>query len=104
MDRTTFDQTVKKQMMRCESVLARKAKHYALWADRLEQFKKMATLENTSPITALGGVMAKHITKIYDMMALPKEFKMKDWDESITDAINYLLLLKALLVEDEGEE
>lgn len=105
MDQTTFDQVVKKQMMRCEAVLQRKAKHYALsGVDRLEQFKKMAKLENTTPIQALGGAMAKHITKFFDMSTYPHNFKEKDWDETITDVMNYLILAKALVVEESGDE
>lgn len=104
MDQTTFDQVVKKQMMRCEAVLQRKAKHYAVTGeDRLVQFKKMAILENQTVYDSLGGVMAKHVTKLYDMLTMPEEFKMKDFDETITDLMNYLILLKALIVENSDE-
>lgn len=100
MDQQTFDQEVKKQWMRCERVLVKKADHYALDEDRLDQFKKIAVLNNTMPVNACISLMSKHVTKIYDMAEWPDRFKIKDWDESITDCINYLMLLRAIIEED----
>ena len=47
---------------------------------------------------ALGGMMVKHTTSVYDMIASGKEYPLSLWNEKITDHINYLLLLKTTVV------
>jgi hypothetical protein len=48
---------------------------------------------------ALGGMMAKHTISIYDMIDTGNDYPMALWDEKITDHLNYLLLLKAVVSE-----
>jgi hypothetical protein len=42
-------------------------------------------------------MMAKHTVSIYDMCNSGKEYSIDMWNEKITDSINYLLLLRALI-------
>lgn len=78
-----------------------KAKEYAT-DDRLHNFKVAAELENCTPRQALAGMMAKHTVSIYDMCRSDVKFSDDQWNEKITDHINYLLLLRAI-VEEENE-
>lgn len=44
--------------------------------------------------------MAKHTVSIYDMARSDDSFSLEKWDEKITDHINYLILLRAVVVEE----
>ena len=94
-----FNAIIEKQQERCMDVLINKAKEYAT-EDRLHNFKVAAELQGTTPINALAGMLAKHTVSIYDMCRSDKTYPKEMWDEKITDHINYLLLLKALTVEE----
>lgn len=98
-----FNEVVKKQLGRCESILVKKAEEYAT-EDRLHNFKVAAKIENCSPEQALMGMMAKHTVSVYDMLNSGKEYSSQMWDEKITDSINYLILLRALIEEKKEEK
>ena len=66
--------------------------------DRLQAFKVAAAIQDISPLQALGGMMAKHTTSIYDLINRGCTDEIM-WDEKITDHINYLVLLKCLVLE-----
>ena len=92
-----FEIVVDTQLARCRSVLCDKAKEYAT-EDRLHNFKVAGALQNCRPQEALAGMMAKHVVSVYDM-ARGGAYPLELWDEKITDSINYLLLLAALVRE-----
>ncbi|MDD3400731.1 MAG: hypothetical protein PHT58_03775 [Eubacteriales bacterium] len=71
--------------------------------DRMRHFKVAAAMLGTNPKQALCGMMAKHTASIYEMCRAGSAYPMAAWEEKITDNINYLLILRALL-EDEKEE
>lgn len=85
-------------------LLTRKTKEYTGDnADRLSAFKAAAALQSCTPERALAGMLAKHIVSLYDMCyAENTVFRPEEWDEKITDSINYLVLLRAIV--KEGEE
>lgn len=97
-----FSQCVTNRINKCLDMLGVKAKEYANNADRLRAFKAAAAIEKTSPYEALGGMMAKHIVSIYDMLPNAENYSIERWNEKIGDAINYLLLLDSLLQEANG--
>ena len=99
MNTQRFNEVVAEQIKRSTDVLCSKAKEYAT-EDRLHNFKTAAALEGLTPRQALAGMMAKHTVSVYDMCWSSNDFPMTMWDEKITDHINYLLLLKAVIVED----
>ena len=85
-------------MERCREVLVKKAEEYAT-ADRLHNFRVAAELEDVTMPQALAGMMAKHTTSIYDMCRSGKKYSLTLWEEKITDHLNYLLLLNAVVRE-----
>ena len=95
-----FNEVVAAQVKMSTDILCVKAKEYAAAEDRLHNFKTAAALECITPKQALAGMMAKHTVSVYDMCMSLSDFPMTMWDEKITDHINYLLLLKAVIVED----
>lgn len=99
-----FKQVFEQQVDRCRVLLIRKTKEYTGDnADHLSAFKAAAALQSCTPERALAGMLAKHIVSLYDLCyAENTVFRLEEWDEKITDSINYLVLLRAIV--KEGEE
>ena len=101
MDTNTFNNIIEKQIERSTSVLVNKAQEYATDNDRLHNFKAAAALRGISVRDALAGMMLKHTVSIYDMCNTNLEYTEAVWNEKITDHINYLLLLRAVIEENK---
>ena len=88
-------------MALCREILQRKTKEYTGDdTDRLGAFKAAAVLQHTTPERALAGMLAKHIVSLYDMCFDDGAgYDIGTWDEKITDSLNYLFLLKAIVKE-----
>ena len=99
MDSKTFEQLMEQQFDRCRTILCAKAKEYAT-QDRLHNFHVAADLRGCTPEQALAGMMAKHTVSVYDMCESGEAYPVELWQEKITDSINYLLLLNAMVRED----
>jgi hypothetical protein len=100
MDNATFNDIAEHQLDICKQMLVKKGKEYATdQEDRLWNFKQAADLQDTTPMKALGGMMAKHTVSIYDMIREESNC-LPAWIEKITDHINYLILLKAIVEEN----
>ena len=104
MTQKEFNVVFELQMRKCADILAYKKKEYTGDnLDRLSAFKIAAALQNCDPKGALAGMMSKHIVSLYDMCySTLLHFDMEQWDEKITDCINYLILLKALIKEEQS--
>ena len=99
MNTTTFERLFEEQVNRSRSVLVSKAKEYAT-EDRLHNFKVAAALEGKTQEQALAGMMAKHTVSVYDMAESGLAYPIELWQEKITDHINYLFLLNAIVREE----
>jgi len=104
MKEKEFQSIFNDQVTYSERMLFRKGLEYSTEDDRLHNFKVAAALQGETQIQALGGMMAKHIVSIYDMIGSNKTYSTEMWDEKIGDAINYLVLLKAILIEENTTE
>lgn len=102
MNSEWFEKVIKQQIKTCEDVLIGKAKEYATDDDRLHNFKNAAGMMSCDPKEALAGMMAKHTISVYDMCRNGKDYPIELWNEKITDHINYLLLLKAVVEEEKS--
>ena len=104
MTQEEFNVVFELQMRKCADILAHKKKEYTGDnIDRLSAFKIAAALQNCDPKAALAGMMSKHVVSLYDMCySTLLHFDMEQWDEKITDCINYLILLKALVKEEQA--
>lgn len=103
MDSVVFSEIVNKQFGRCLSLLEVKNNEYTPDLDRLSHFKKAAVLMGCSPKQALVGMLSKHIISIFDMCNTQTKMPVERWNEKITDTINYMLLLSALVMEENNE-
>ena len=110
MTQEKFNDVVIRQMDLCTSLLMTKGTEYApdalsnMQIDRLAHFKKAAVLMNTTTRAALLGMLAKHLVSISDMCMDDANLSTEKWDEKITDSINYLFILRAIIEEDANEK
>ena len=104
MNQNEFQETVEEQIKRCKNTLLEKGAEYDCeTSDRLRSFKRGAVILNMTPKQVLTGYLNKHIISIYDMCSIDRKYPVEQWSEKITDAINYLLLLSALIEEESNE-
>lgn len=96
---TDFQIVFEKQWKRSHETLLTKSVEYATDSDLLVNFKTASALLHTTPEQALTGMLAKHVVSIFDMVGTQQTYSSLQWDEKITDAVNYLILLRALLIE-----
>lgn len=95
-----FDLLVDKIQNRCKRVLVKKAAQYAGDEDRLENFQRAAKLMDGTPPEVCFALASKHLVSIAMMLEEPEtDHTKKQWDEKITDAINYLILFEACLID-----
>ena len=106
MTQAEFNLVFEKQVHRSAELLVKKAKEYTGDnPDRLSAFKVAAAMQGCRPERSLAGMMAKHIVSLYDMCyADRKTFDVSIWDEKITDTVNYLFLLRAIIEEEQNSE
>ena len=100
-----FDATIQEQLDYCCKLLCNKGHEYNEGdVDRLATFKRAAAMMECTDEQALAGMMIKHTASIYQMIAHPENnYSIEKWTEKITDHINYLLLLKAVICEKMEE-
>lgn len=110
MNQKEFNEVIIRQTDRCKSMLVAKGAEYAPRAvkntavDRLAHFKKAAVVLNTTPRAALMGMLSKHLISVSDMCMGEQQYSKEQWDEKITDSINYFLILRAIVEEELSEE
>lgn len=108
-----FNEMLEERIERIKAVLDSKNKEYASDVDKLHNFKRAGAMLQCSPEKALVGMWAKHIISILDIVdAIDKDeegelIKICEGygltkamlEEKIGDAINYFILLEALIKE-----
>ena len=103
MTATEFERLFEEQVERSRMVLGNTASEDAT-DDRLHNFKVAAALEGKTTEQALAGMMAKHTVSVYDMAESGLAYPIELWQEKITDHINYLFLLNAIVREGQPTE
>lgn len=96
-----FKKVLDAQIQDCRDILGVKAQEYSTDADKLHNFKKAAHMQGVTQRQALAGMMAKHTVSIYDLCDKPEVVSVDIWREKITDHMNYLILLMAIVTEEE---
>lgn len=108
MTQKEFNDVVGRQMECCKSMLVLKGAEYApkgmngSETDRLIHFKKAAVMMDCTPKEALVGMLTKHLVSVLDMCKKNQAYPKKQWEEKITDSINYLLILRAIIEEEQN--
>lgn len=99
-----FVALLRKRLYTTEQVLGVKAREYAPGCDRLHNFKRAAALTGETPAQVCVGYMAKHLVSILgivDSLAHGVVARAETTEEKIGDAINYLILLEAIIKEKQ---
>lgn len=104
MNSVEFNKIVKTITGDVKDVMCVKAQEYALNTDRLEAFKRGAKFMDSDPGVALLGMLNKHLVSIFTMTQHGGKFPTDRWHEKIVDAINYLILLFAIKVEENNQQ
>lgn len=104
MNQKEFNEVIIRQTDRCKSMLVAKGAVKNTAVDRLAHFKKAAVVLNTTPRAALMGMLSKHLISVSDMCMCEQQYSKEQWDEKITDSINYFLILCAIVEEELNEE
>ena len=102
-----FNEIVEARCEKIKKVLVKKAAEYSSDTDRLHNFKVASRINDETPEKALWGMMAKHLVSILDIVAATRGGRRPSAelrDEKVGDAINYLILLEALLIEQAPSE
>lgn len=98
-----FNVIVEKRLESIKRILITKSKEYAISEDRLYNFRRGAKFTNKTPYETLWGYLTKHLVSIHDMVEGKRSYTPEAVEEKIGDAINYLILLEALLLEEEKD-
>jgi len=102
MTSLVFKRILEDRIYKMRNVLDVKAGEYARGSDRLHNFKRVAEIKRITPAEACIDGFCKHLVSILDMvddLAEGKAWALDIWGEKVGDAINYLILLEALVVE-----
>ena len=102
MNAQRFNWITQKQLELCQKLLLSKGKEYQAGdVDVMHNFKAAGRIRNTTPEKALLGMELKHYVSIMDIVDnIEKELpSIEKLEENFTEEINYLLLLKALILE-----
>ena len=96
-----FERLAQKRFDSCLGLMVgAKHKEYSRNSDKLHNFKIAGQILNKNPEDALLGMMIKHFVLVIDIVNdLPTPPTDAILSEKITDSINYLVLLEALLKE-----
>jgi len=98
MNAERFEAILESRLFSVRQVLGDKAKEYAV-GDRLYNFKRAAEILRTTPQRALAGMLVKHLVSVLDLVEGSISPTENMVNEKIGDAINYLILLEAMLKE-----
>lgn len=102
MNLQEFQEVLEKRLERTVAVLGAKNAEYARGDDKLHNFKRGSARLKEIPERYLMELNEKHLCSIMDMiddLDRGQCANMAVWEEKIGDAINYLILLEALIVE-----
>ncbi len=88
---------IDRQIRHCENILADKFGDYGNHADPFWHFNRAAELLEQTPEQVLMALFSKHLTCIVEMAKDPGASVYLRWQEKLTDAINYLLILSSMI-------
>ena len=105
MNRERFKDIFEGTVNKSRESLLRKNDEYGQEQDIFRAFTQAGHLQDLEPHQALLGMLAKHTTSIYDMGADHiLDHDVHQWEEKIMDHINYLILLRAMVLDANSYE
>lgn len=107
MNSQEFETVVDATLQQVRDLLIQKGAEYVPEGEpsRFHNFEVAAEFNQQLSTEALWGFLTKHLVSLADMVKTESsEASLMKWDEKINDAIVYLLLLKGIVVENEGKK
>ena len=104
MEVAQFNKLIEEQIEDTRTRSGSKNKEYARGGDKLYNFRRVAEVMNGYVEDALWGMFIKHFVSIQDIVedVGEGEYSTREVvDEKIGDAIVYLILLKAILIDEK---
>ena len=102
MTHETFNNLLDIEYQKIMKIMNMKNQEYARGGDKLSNFKTASGFRHKEPETMCFEYCSKHLVSLSDMindLEADIHRPLELWAEKITDAVNYLFLLKALLHE-----
>jgi hypothetical protein len=103
MDIKEFSGLARNRFDKCYDMVTKsKHKEYSRRGDKLHNFKEAGKINDCSPESALWGMVVKQVVSVKDLIAdieAGKTPSMIMVEEKISDVINYMVLLEALISE-----
>ena len=106
MEIKDFDVVVNDTIDRLQKIMLSKGNEYGA-VDRLHNFNTAAALAHSTPEMALRGMLAKHIVSVWDLIQDAEqgiETDLDTWNEKIIDSINYLIILRAIVIDRKNRQ
>jgi hypothetical protein len=103
MNRIEFNQLVDKRKELIESVLQKKGAEYSGDANVFHNFEEGAKMSfHSNREMVAWEYMTKHLQSIKDMISTNKPYSEQMIREKFGDAINYLILMEAMMLDSNG--
>jgi len=103
-DADPFNVIVERRIERIRETLAAKREEYSRDGDKLYNFRRAAEFQRTTMKQVCWNFAMKHLVSVQDIATDAKTPPFAVSDEKIGDAINYLIILEAILdAERRGE-
>jgi len=102
MTQKQFEEIFSTTVKECKSLLIDKSKVYAEHGDRLSNFHDAANYLGCKPSQALLSFLTKHLIALKTKIHSNEIFTTEQFDENIIDIINYMILLRAVLWEENN--
>lgn len=99
-----FESVLDRRISLIRNTLLQKAKEYATRDDRLNNFRRLAEMQRVSMARAAWGLVGKQIVSVQDMIESGDTFSREEWDEKIGDVINYMILIEAIVAEENRKQ
>jgi hypothetical protein len=103
-----FMEIAQARVVHCLALMeVKKGPEYSRGGDRFSNFRRAGQLLGVKPTTALLGFLTKHLVSVIDIVndiEAGRPVILEQFEEKITDSINYLLLLEGLAKEMDSRE
>ena len=104
MNNNQFTEVVLGLLDECKELLVKKGEDYSTDADRLDSFKSAEQFTSLTQWQCWEALFFKHVQSLRSYMKSGRKPLNEDIHHRIRDAINYLILLEAMLVEEQDEK
>lgn len=97
-----FNEFLELEWQKIQKIMGFKNREYARGGDKLSNFKAASRFRSKAPETMCFEYCTKHLVSLSDLVNDLEQnihHPLALWSEKCTDAINYILLLNALLCE-----